>query len=290
LVGIESLQELSQLAGEYLASLFNTPLLYVGHQQPKEHLTNLCFINESALSPAEIIFGLLRTLDKLPFNKLVANALLASLLEGSGGLRPKEGKVSPNLLKVMAELLDLGADPKEASLLAEFNQPKSTIQIEKDNNFSQLSEYVKTKALESLVPTEPILLKAPLTPTVRILDSLVETSQEDPRLNFRWLTLNLEQTRQFQLGEGDFENLTLRLTTKSPPMRGAFVLAENSSNNPHRLFRCWLTYPSEKILKQLTSLVGGQQKDLLLIFTVRGGDLNEAQGKILKLARALSEI
>ena len=280
LVGIESLKELNELAPKHLPSFFNAKLIYVGHKQPQEQLATLQFINEQVLGIAEIVFELLSASEKIPFNELVANVLLAGLIQDSQSFGLKGGRVSPNLLKISAELLELGGDFKKALSLF---TPKT-------GGDAQIhTPELKDKDQQSVIFLNEPQNKIKEPKSEEILTDLIRKANEDKERNFRWLTLDNSQTKK--LSENDLKSLTKKLIQEPhDSLKGAFILIEAVFGNPRSLFKCWFTHSNNNLLSQLASLLNVGVTEGLINFEVKAATLNEAEIKVLKLAKAAFEL
>jgi phosphoesterase RecJ-like protein len=101
-------------------------LVNIDHHPDNENYGAFNYVDESASAAGEIIFSLLRVAD-FPITPTIANQLYAAILSDTG--RFKFSNTSPDCLRVCAELLAAGANPKFVTNQIYFNHSLSFLKL-----------------------------------------------------------------------------------------------------------------------------------------------------------------
>jgi phosphoesterase RecJ-like protein len=101
-------------------------LINIDHHPDNENFGVFNYVDESASATGEIIFSLLRAA-RFSITSLMANQLYAAILSDTG--RFKFSNTSPDCLRVCAELLEAGANPKFVTNQIYFNHSISYLKL-----------------------------------------------------------------------------------------------------------------------------------------------------------------
>ena len=93
-------------------------LINIDHHPDNEEFGTLNYVDVDASAVGEVIFSLL-TVSGFPISHVVATQLYAAILTDTG--RFKFSNTTPSCLRVCAELIELGADPKHVTNQIYFN-------------------------------------------------------------------------------------------------------------------------------------------------------------------------
>lgn len=101
-------------------------LINIDHHPDNENFGAFNYVDESASAAGEIVFSLLQAAH-LPITPAIANQLYAAILSDTG--RFKFSNTSPDCLRVCAELLGAGANPKFVTNQIYFNHSLSFMRL-----------------------------------------------------------------------------------------------------------------------------------------------------------------
>jgi phosphoesterase RecJ-like protein len=103
-----------------------SPLVNIDHHPDNEHFGSFNYVDVQASAAGEIVFDLLQ-ISQFGITPAVANQLYAAILSDTG--RFKFSNTSPGCLRVCAELVAAGADPKLVTNQIYFNHSLSFLRL-----------------------------------------------------------------------------------------------------------------------------------------------------------------
>ncbi|MFA6522409.1 MAG: hypothetical protein WCT24_02355 [Patescibacteria group bacterium] len=110
-LGGSDLEQFGDLYKKYSDFFFGTPLINIDHSPANEHYGQINLVDVNAVSVSEIIFDLLREIDKSLIDASVATNLLAGMIFKTKSF--KSTNVTPKTLKSAGDLMAFGAKRDE---------------------------------------------------------------------------------------------------------------------------------------------------------------------------------
>lgn len=107
-IGAADLDSLGDIFLNNSDLFYSIPLINIDNQPSNEHYGQINFCDVTACANSEIVYEILKNLDKLKISEPVATTLLAGMIVNTKSF--KTPNVTPKILTKASELMDLGAD------------------------------------------------------------------------------------------------------------------------------------------------------------------------------------